>query len=59
MGKYKCPECGEIFDENEAHLVPDVYEEDFMDDMLIEGCPYCSCPLEFEDLIEDDDDDDD
>jgi len=56
MGKYKCPECGEIFDENEVHLVPDVYEEDFMDDMMIEGCPYCSCPLESSDLIEDEED---
>jgi len=52
MGKYKCPECDEIFDVNEVLYVPDVYEEDFMDDLLIEGCPYCSCPLEIEDLID-------
>ena len=59
MRKYKCPDCGEIFDENEVHLVPDVYEEDFMDDHLVDGCPYCSSPLDIGDFIENDDDDDD
>ena len=54
MSKYKCPECDEIFDENEVHLVPDVYEEDFMDDLLVDSCPFCSCPLESGDLIDED-----
>ena len=55
--KYKCPECDEIFYENEVLLVPDVYEEYFVDDMMIEGCPYCTSPLESSDLIEEEDDD--
>ena len=63
MLEYKCPDCGEIFDESEIDtdcLLVDDYGGVAGDEL----CPYCGCYIDSDDIYdeehedyEDDDDD--
>jgi len=53
MNKYKCPECGEVFDIEEAGDCPVAWEEGWVDPV----CPVCGCLVaDCEEIDENEDD---